>query len=115
MAEATMRRRSGDALATGETVRAASRNPEGIRLPAEVETVALDLTEPTTFATALHGVRKVFLYANAHGAQAFAEAARASGVEHVVLLSPAIRAVTSGNGPRSTQPTSGNNRPCRTQ
>jgi uncharacterized protein YbjT (DUF2867 family) len=76
-------------LAMGETVRATSRKPEAARLPAGIEAVALDLTEPATFAAALRGVDKVFLYTNPAGTEAFASAARQAGVRHIVLLSSA--------------------------
>lgn len=46
-----------------------------------------DLTDPTTFDTALTGVDSVFLYAEAAHVGAFADRARAAGVEHIALLS----------------------------
>ncbi|MFI1178168.1 NAD(P)H-binding protein [Streptomyces sp. NPDC020799] len=64
----------------GVGVRAAGRQPGG-------EAVRLDLSESGTFAGALDGVRKVFLYAEPTGIGAFLDAARAAGVEHIVLLS----------------------------
>ncbi|MFI1800864.1 NAD(P)H-binding protein [Streptomyces sp. NPDC020379] len=64
----------------GAAVRAAGRQPEG-------DAVRLDLAEPGTFKAALDGVRKVFLYAEPSGIGAFLDAARAAGVEHIVLLS----------------------------
>lgn len=48
--------------------------------------VAADLARPQTLPAALDGVRKVFVYATA-GMADFAVAARAAGVEHVVVLS----------------------------
>ncbi|WP_433336817.1 NAD(P)H-binding protein [Spirillospora sp. CA-294931] len=65
----------------GETVRLTSRNPR------TGDFVAADLERPETLPGALDGARKVFLYAKAEGAEGFAEAAKAAGVEHVVLLS----------------------------
>ncbi|GGP46094.1 NAD(P)H-binding protein [Streptomyces melanogenes] len=73
-------------LALGEPVRASARTPETADLPAGVPVVAADLTRPQTLPAALDGVRKVFVYATA-GLADFAVAARAAGVEHVVVLS----------------------------
>ncbi|MEU5430680.1 NAD(P)H-binding protein [Streptomyces olivoreticuli] len=67
----------------GAVVRAAGRRPEESGAAA----VRLDLSEPGTFEAALDGVRKVFLYAEPAGIGAFLDAARAAGVEHIVLLS----------------------------
>ncbi|MGW1074829.1 NAD(P)H-binding protein [Streptomyces sp. NPDC002537] len=74
-------------LERGEPVRAAGRKPEEGGLPDGVPAVRLDLSDPGTFETALDGVRKVFLYAEPAGIGAFLDAARAAGVEHIVLLS----------------------------
>ncbi|MDF3293909.1 NAD(P)H-binding protein [Streptomyces silvisoli] len=74
-------------LERGEPVRAAGRKPQEARLPEGVPAVRLDLSDPTTFEAALDGVRKVFLYAEPAGIGAFLDAARAAGVEHIVLLS----------------------------
>ncbi|WP_432114882.1 NAD(P)H-binding protein [Streptomyces sp. S1] len=73
--------------AAGIEARAGSRNPADLSPPPGVRTVHCDLTAPATFDTALHGVDSVFLYAEAAHADTFAERARATGVEHVVLLS----------------------------
>ncbi len=51
------------------------------------DAVHCDLTDPATFPDALAGIRSVFLYAEASGAEAFVKEAVAAGVEHVVLLS----------------------------
>ncbi|WP_434594543.1 NAD(P)H-binding protein [Streptomyces sp. A5-4] len=71
----------------GLGVRAASAAPEKLVPPAGVATVRCDLNDPTTFAAALDSVTSVFLYANGSHIDAFITAARAAGVEHVVLLS----------------------------
>ncbi|MFF3073707.1 SDR family oxidoreductase [Kitasatospora sp. NPDC057904] len=71
----------------GLPVRAASARPADLSVPAGVDTAELVLGRPETFAAALDGVRQVFLYPEPAGIDAFAEAARAAGVEHVVLLS----------------------------
>ncbi|MEE1788759.1 NAD(P)H-binding protein [Streptomyces sp. SP17BM10] len=73
--------------AAGLPVRAASARLADLSVPAGVGTVELVLGRPETFAAALDGVRQVFLYPEPAGIGAFVEAARAAGVEHVVLLS----------------------------
>ncbi|GAA4601026.1 NAD(P)H-binding protein [Actinoallomurus liliacearum] len=65
----------------GHALRAASSRP------ADPDTVRCDLTDPSTFATALKGVTSVFLYAEPSRIDAFIEEAAGAGVEHVVLLS----------------------------
>ncbi|MET9674961.1 NAD(P)H-binding protein [Streptomyces sp. NPDC006482] len=71
----------------GVKARAASKNPADLSPPAGVDTVRCDLADPATFDAALDGVDAVFLYAEATHAGAFADRARAAGVEHVTLLS----------------------------
>ncbi|MYV71630.1 NAD(P)H-binding protein [Streptomyces sp. SID2131] len=73
--------------AAGVEARAGSTNPADLSPPAGVAAVHCDLTDPATFDTALKGVDSVFLYAEATHAGAFAERARAAGVEHIALLS----------------------------
>ncbi|MFD4132308.1 NAD(P)H-binding protein [Streptomyces goshikiensis] len=73
----------------GTPVRAASARPAELTVPAGVETVGLALNRPETFAAALTGVRRVFLYPEPAGIHELVEAAEAAGVEHVVLLSSA--------------------------
>jgi len=85
----------GNLIATGESVRASSRNPETANFPAEVESVAADITKPVTMTAALNGITKVFLYANPEGIQGFVKEAKEAGVKHIVLLSSS--AVLSGN------------------
>ncbi|AGP58940.1 SDR family oxidoreductase [Streptomyces rapamycinicus] len=72
---------------SGHRVRAASRAPEKLELPAGVSAVPLDLADPTTFAPALAGVTDVFLYAEPAGIEALLAAAVPAGVRRVVLLS----------------------------
>ncbi|GAA4859341.1 NAD(P)H-binding protein [Kitasatospora terrestris] len=74
-------------LEAGAEVRAGARNPEKLSLPAAVEVVKADLTDGASLKEALNGVAKVFLYAVPQGIETFLEAAKATGVEHVVLLS----------------------------
>jgi uncharacterized protein YbjT (DUF2867 family) len=76
-------------VSAGIQVRGTSRTPGAGELPDAVEMVRLDLDEPATLAAALDGVKKVFLYAKPEGVGEFVSAARAAGVEHVVLLSSA--------------------------
>ncbi|MGW1992122.1 NAD(P)H-binding protein [Embleya sp. NPDC001921] len=71
----------------GHTLRAASANPAELSVPAGVEVAELVLDRPETFEAALRGVRQVFLYPEPAGIDALIKAARAAGVEHVVLLS----------------------------
>lgn len=71
----------------GHSVRAASRNPAELSLPAGVPAAACDLGDPTTFAAALEGVDSVFLYAEPSRVDDFLAAARAAGVGHIALLS----------------------------
>nr|AXL05449.1 nucleoside-diphosphate sugar epimerase [uncultured bacterium] len=71
----------------GVNVRATSRDPESLDLPAEVDVRRADLTDPKTFEQALHGVEKVFLYAQPSGIEEVVELAKAAGVKYAVLLS----------------------------
>ncbi|MFI1098562.1 NAD(P)H-binding protein [Streptomyces sp. NPDC020917] len=78
----------------GHDVRAGSRDPGALDLPRGVPAVPLSLARPAQFGPALDGVRSVFLYAEPSHAEEFGAAARAAGVEHVVLLSSS--SVTDG-------------------
>ncbi|MFI6687521.1 NAD(P)H-binding protein [Streptomyces sp. NPDC050485] len=71
----------------GLSVRAASASPDKLTLPDGVDRVVCDLDEPATFPAALAGVKSVFLYANPKHIEAFLAAAKAAGVQHIVLLS----------------------------
>src|SRR4051794_16200949 len=73
--------------AAGHALRASSREPTRLDVPAGVETVALDLAKPDTFDAALGGVTRVFLYAEPEGIDEFVHAAETAAVEHIVLLS----------------------------
>ncbi|HEY9328432.1 MAG TPA: NAD(P)H-binding protein [Streptomyces sp.] len=86
------RGRVGSALVSllhrdGHAVRAASRNPVDLPLPAGVPSVACDLGDPSTFAAALEGVDSVFLYAEPSHITEFLAAAQTAGVAHIALLS----------------------------
>ncbi|MEV0294009.1 NAD(P)H-binding protein [Nocardia sp. NPDC050710] len=67
--------------------RVGSARPEGLELPADVPTVACDLTDPATFPAALAGVTSVFLYAEPAHIAEFVTTAAQAGVQHIVLLS----------------------------
>ncbi|MFI8276333.1 NAD(P)H-binding protein [Streptomyces sp. NPDC085929] len=67
--------------ARGIPHRLASREPD------TPDAVHCDLTDPSTFPSALAGVRSVFLYAEAAAIGDFVNEAVTAGVEHVVLLS----------------------------
>ncbi|MER5416287.1 NAD(P)H-binding protein [Streptomyces virginiae] len=71
----------------GLPVRAASAHPAELTVPDGVGTAELVLDRPETFATALRGVRQVFLYPQPAGIHDLIKAAEVAGVEHVVLLS----------------------------
>ncbi|WP_328957890.1 NAD(P)H-binding protein [Kitasatospora purpeofusca] len=73
--------------AAGHSVRAASAHPADLTVPDGVERAELALDRPEAFGAVLRGVQQVFLYPQPAGIHAFAEAAEAAGVEHVVLLS----------------------------
>ncbi|MGW5663508.1 SDR family oxidoreductase [Streptomyces sp. NPDC003758] len=78
----------------GLAVRAASSRP------GDPDTVHCDLTDPSTFTTALKGVTSVFLYAEPSRIGEFAHEATSAGVEHVVLLSSAaVLAPDAENSP----------------
>ncbi|HEY0811869.1 MAG TPA: NAD(P)H-binding protein [Pseudonocardia sp.] len=74
-------------LTAGEPVRASVRRRATAAFPEQVSVVEADLTRPDTLKAAVHGVQKVFLYAQPGSAADFADAACAAGVEHVVLMS----------------------------
>lgn len=74
-------------LDRGERVRATSRTPQKLALPAEVEVFAADLDDPASFTEALTGVERVFLYADLAEPEALLAVFAAAGVKHVVVLS----------------------------
>ncbi|MFI0797240.1 SDR family oxidoreductase [Micromonospora rubida] len=90
-------------LSAGISARGTSRTPGACDLPDAVEIVRLDLDEPETLPAALDGIKKVFLYANQEGLAEFVSAARAAGVEHVVLLSSASVVEPATRHSRSAQ------------
>ncbi|GAA4176916.1 NAD(P)H-binding protein [Gryllotalpicola koreensis] len=61
--------------------------PERLSLPREVRTFAADLNDPASFAAALGGVERLFLYADLDDPVGLLTVVRAAGVRHVVLLS----------------------------
>lgn len=78
----------GGLLVAGERVRAATRQPSAT-FDRSFESVVADLEKPETLAPALTGIKSAFLYAHPAGIDGFVTAARAAGVQRVVLLSSA--------------------------
>lgn len=74
-------------LDRGERVRATSRTPQKLALPAEVEVFAADLDDPASFTDALTGVERVFVYADLAEPEAMLATFATAGVRHVVVLS----------------------------
>ena len=82
-------------LAAGVPVRAASSSVDSVRskFGDRVDAVALDFTDPATWDEAYRGTRRMFLMRPPHLGQPKTQmlpsldAAKAAGVEHVVLLS----------------------------
>ncbi|WP_460524318.1 SDR family oxidoreductase [Humibacter antri] len=74
-------------LERGVEVRVTSRTPEKLALPARVPAFAADLNDPASFAPALDGVERVFLYADLAEPEELMAVVAAAGVRHVVLLS----------------------------
>src|SRR5262245_47208333 len=74
--------------ASGQAVRALTRDPGSAGLPAEAEVVAGDLGDAESLKAAFDGVRTVFLLAVVPGfAPAFLGAAREAGVRRIVFQS----------------------------
>ncbi|MGW0499673.1 NAD(P)H-binding protein [Streptomyces sp. NPDC003007] len=74
-------------LASGEAVRALTRDPAAARLPEGAEVVGGDLTRPETMEPALKDVSALFLFPAPGAAGPVLRAAREQGVRRVVLLS----------------------------
>lgn len=78
--------------AQGQTTRAATRNPEQYAPTAHVAAVRFDYDDPTTFASTLDGVRRMFLLAMPADTHAdvrlirFIDAAQQAGVQHIALM-----------------------------
>ncbi|GAB3442837.1 NAD(P)H-binding protein [Actinophytocola sediminis] len=73
--------------AAGEQVRAMTRTPVGVSVPAGVEVVRGDLLDPSSVAEACAGVDRMFLFPEPRTAVAVVAAARRAGVERIVTLS----------------------------
>jgi uncharacterized protein YbjT (DUF2867 family) len=74
-------------VARGASVRALTRKPEDANLPEDVEIVAGDLADASTFSPQVfEGVDRVFVFP-AHGVEVFVEAAVAAGVCRFTVLS----------------------------
>jgi uncharacterized protein YbjT (DUF2867 family) len=78
-------------LTAGKTVRAMTRDPSKVKLDGGVEVVKGDFDDPNTLASAVHGVESVFslTFGPQTGVREkhLAQAAKASGVRHIVKLS----------------------------
>ena len=74
-------------LASGERVRAVSRNPATAGFAPGLEAAAADLDRPETLPAALAGASKVFLHARPDGIEGLVKAAESAGVRHLALLS----------------------------
>ncbi len=75
-------------LAAGLSVRASLRDlSKANEIPQGASTVAADLTDKQSLVRAMAGARRVFAYSLAESVHAFIDAARASGVEQIVILS----------------------------
>jgi len=68
-------------------VRAMSRQPQKLQVPAGVEIAIGDLNEPESLNHTFEGVTAVFLYAQGHNLPVLVEKMKRGGVEYVVLLS----------------------------
>lgn len=87
--------------AAGAPVRALSRRPEKVDAPDGVEVVRADLSDAGTLPAAFEGADAVFLYALFGDPAPVVAAARAAGIERVVLLSTlAMESFRSGNAIR---------------
>jgi (4-alkanoyl-5-oxo-2,5-dihydrofuran-3-yl)methyl phosphate reductase len=78
-------------LTAGEQVRAMTRDPSKVKLDGRVEVVKGDFNDPDTLASAVNGVERIFslTFGPQTGVheQHLAQAAKASGVRHIVKLS----------------------------
>ncbi|WP_027341463.1 NmrA family NAD(P)-binding protein [Hamadaea tsunoensis] len=84
-------------LEAGEKVRVMTRDPGQRSFPDGAEVVSGDLARPEALPAALSGVERAFLFPAATGVDAFLDAARPAGVQHVVLLSSSsVVAATPG-------------------
>ncbi|BCJ36820.1 NmrA family transcriptional regulator [Actinocatenispora thailandica] len=84
--------------AAGRPVRALSRHPESLDVPDGVEVRGADLADGDSLAAAFAGGTALFLYATFGDPDLPVAAARAAGIERIVLLSSA--AVRDGAGDR---------------
>lgn len=73
----------------GVEVRAISRHPEKLAVSGPVRVFAADLDRPGSFADALAGAERLFLYADLADPEAFLTVVAEAGVRQVVLLSSA--------------------------
>ncbi len=83
-------------LVAGQRVRAMTRDPASARLPAGVEVVRGDLTDPETLPAALEGIDRAYLFPVSGHLQPFLGLGRAQGLKRVVLLSSSSASDPSG-------------------
>jgi uncharacterized protein YbjT (DUF2867 family) len=81
-------------VAAGADVRAVTRTPASAHLPEGVDVVRGDLSDPTTLASALEGVDRLYLFPSPETAREIVRLAVRAGVQRVVVLSSG--AVTTG-------------------
>ncbi|WP_037671818.1 NAD(P)H-binding protein [Streptomyces griseus] len=81
-------------IEAGATVRALTRDPAAAHLPDGVEVREGDLTRAETWAAALKGIERLYLFPVPETAAEFVDAAKQAGVQRIVVLSS--DAVTDG-------------------
>ncbi|MFB6604313.1 NAD(P)H-binding protein [Streptomyces noursei] len=81
-------------LAAGVQVRALTRDPDRVDLPAGAQAVAGDLTQPAGLGAALEGVDRMYLFPVPTAVREVVAAAERAGVRRIVTLSSG--AVTAG-------------------
>lgn len=92
-----------DLIDAGIPVRASSRAPEASEFPDGVGVVAADLTDKASLEIAFDGMRQAFLLANHEGVADVIDAARATGVQRIVLLSSGSVIHPSSRGNKITE------------
>lgn len=81
-------------LATNQSVRAVSRNPEGANLPMGGEVVYGDLTKTETLVSAFESASSLVLFADPETVNTVISSAQKADIKYIVLVSSA--AVTAG-------------------
>ncbi|MDH6626487.1 uncharacterized protein YbjT (DUF2867 family) [Streptomyces sp. LBL] len=83
----------------GLSVRASARKPQPGQFPTDIEVFAADLGDPASLHSAFASMRQVFLYAHHGSPHGVIAAARAAGVDKIVLMSSGsvIHPTSAGN------------------